>query len=79
MLESPEQLKLEESIKIQNLKKQNALQNSISSNSFLRPATSAPKLGMEKKIENLAKPTLTQTTSVTQDGKKRIQPIFLAG
>ncbi len=39
----------------------------------------APKVAADKNKGSASKPMLTQTTSVTQDGRKRIQPIFLAG
>ena len=77
ILESPEQFTLEEEIKIQYIKKQNSDEASINSVAFSRPT--APTLGADKKVESLAKPIVTQTTSLTRDGKKRIQPIFLAG
>jgi protein HIRA/HIR1 len=64
-------------MKIQKMVAQNTAKISISSNAFTRPMS--PKVTADGNDISAAKPILTQTTSLTQDGRKRIQPIFLAG
>ena len=83
VLESPEQLALEE----ESMLEQVSSKNKMSSSTIGFPLVSSSQSAVTNNtapvatFTNMTKEATAQSqkTSVTKDGKKRIQPIFLAG